>query len=169
MLRLRPFCTIDAKTIITWTREPKEFYMWSAGLLGDFPVSEQRLLEAVSERESNPKYFPLVAFDDDNGPIGFLTIRTPGANDRKVALGYVIIDPNKRNNGYGKQMLKLALKFAFELYGANEVSLDVFDCNKQAYNCYKSVGFKETGRQELCKIGEYTWNYIEMMIEQDRK
>ena len=164
MLRLRPFRSVDAKTIITWVNEPKELYMWSAGLLGDFPVSEKKLLEAVSGREDNPKYFPLVVFDED-GPVGFLTIRTPGEDDKKVALGYVIIDPSKRNKGYGKQMIKLVLKFAFELYGANEVSLDVFDCNKQAYNCYKSVGFKETGKIEPCEIDKYTWNYIEMAIE----
>lgn len=167
MLRLRPFRTLDAKTIITWTSEPKEFYMWSAGLLGDFPASEQKLLEAVSARDNNPRYFPFVAFDDDE-IVGFLTIRTPGEDDKKVALGYVIINPIKRNNGYGKQMLKLALKFAFELYGASEVSLDVFDNNPLAYNCYKSVGFKETGKQELYKIGEYTWNNIEMVFESNK-
>ena len=167
MLRLRPFRTIDAKTIITWTSEPSEFYMWSAGLLGDFPVSEQKLLEAVSARENNPRYFPLVSFDE-NGLVGFLTIRTPGEDDKKLALGYVIIDPNKRNKGYGRQMLKLTLKFAFELFGANEVSLDVFDSNKQAYNCYKSIGFVETGKQEHIIIGEYTWNYIEMMIKSNK-
>lgn len=164
MLRLRPFRTNDARTIITWATDPKEFYMWSAGLLGSFPVSEQRLLEAVSARENNPNYFPLVAFDED-GLVGFLTVRTPGEDDKKVALGYVIINPNKRNKGYGKQMLKLTLKFAFELYGANEVSLDVFDSNKQAYNCYKSIGFKETGKQEIICIDKYSWNYIEMVIE----
>ena len=164
MLRLRPFRTVDAKTIVTWTSKPEEFYMWSVGLLGNFPVSEQRLLEAVSARDYNSKYFPLVVFDDD-GLVGFLTVRTPGEDDKKVALGYVIIDPNKRNKGYGKQMLKLTLKFVFEVYGANEVSLDVFDSNMQAYNCYKSIGFKETGKQELFKIDEYVWNYIEMMIE----
>ena len=50
MLRLRPFRAPDAKEIITWTNEPNEFYKWSAGILGDFPVSEERLLEAVSGR-----------------------------------------------------------------------------------------------------------------------
>ena len=56
MLRLRPFRTPDAKTIITWTSEPEEFYKWSAGIMGDYPVSEKRLLEAVSAREDNPRY-----------------------------------------------------------------------------------------------------------------
>ena len=89
-------------------------------------------------------------------------------DDKKLALGYVIIDSNKRNMGYGKQMIKLSLKFAFEEYGASEVSLDVFDSNKQAYNCYKSIGFVETGKQEHIIIGEYTWNYIEMMIKSNK-
>ena len=53
MLRLRPFRAPDAKEIIMWTNEPNEFYKWSAGILGDFPVSEERLLEAVSGREDN--------------------------------------------------------------------------------------------------------------------
>lgn len=33
--------------------------------MGDYPVSEKRLLEAVSAREDNPRYFPLVAFDEN--------------------------------------------------------------------------------------------------------
>ena len=164
MLRLRPFSTIDAKTIVTWTSEPSEFYMWSAGLMGDFPATEQKLLQAVSARENNPKYFPIVGLNDDE-PVGFLTIRTPGQDEKKLAFGYVIIDPNKRNMGYGKQLIELSLKFAFEEYGASEVSLDVFDVNLQAFNCYKSCGFKETGKQEICNIDKYTWNYIEMSID----
>ena len=81
MLRLRPFRTIDAKTIITWTSNPKEFYMWSSGLLGGYPVSEQNLLKAVSARENNTGYFPLVTFDEE-GLVGFLTIRTPSEDDK---------------------------------------------------------------------------------------
>lgn len=71
MLRLRPFRTPDVKTIVNWTSAPEEFYKWSAGIMGEYPVSEKRLLEAVSGREDNPRYFPLVAFDE-SGLVGFL-------------------------------------------------------------------------------------------------
>lgn len=123
MLRLRPFRTPDAKIIVTWVKESAEFYKWSAGILGDFPVSEKWLLEATSGRDSNVQYFPMTAFDE-TGPIGFFTIRTPGED---------------------------------------EVSLDVFASNMQAYYCYKSLGYTETGKQEICEVGGYTWNYIEMV------
>ena len=57
MLRLRPFRSPDAKEIINWTSEPKEFYKWKAGIMGgimgEYSVIEKRLLEAVSAREDN--------------------------------------------------------------------------------------------------------------------
>lgn len=167
MLRLRPFRTPDAKEIITWTKEPEEFYKWSAGILGDFPVSEKRLLEAVSGREANTKYFPLTAFDE-NGLAGFFTIRTPGEDDKKVRFGYVIVNPSMRGKGYGKEMLKLGLKFAFDVYGAEEVSLGVFDNNKPAYYCYKSVGFEENGKREEYTLAGEKWLDIEMEIHRKK-
>lgn len=163
MLRLRPFRAPDAKEIITWTGEEKEFYRWSAGILGEFPVSEARLLEAVSGREDNTKYFPMTAFDE-TGLVGFFTIRTPGEDDKKVRFGYVIVNPSKRGHGYGKEMLKLGLKFAFDIYGAKEVGLGVFDDNMSAYHCYKSVGFEENGKTEEYTIAGKTWIDIEMEI-----
>ena len=90
MLRLRPFRSPDAKEIINWTSEPKEFYKWTAGIMGEYPVSEKRLLEAVSAREEKTKYFPLVAFYED-GLAGFFTVRTPGEDDRKARFGFVIL------------------------------------------------------------------------------
>lgn len=166
MLRLRPFRSPDAKEIITWTNELNEFYKWSAGILGDFPVSEERLLEAVSGREDNTRYFPLTAFDE-NGLVGFFTIRTPGEDDKKVRFGYVIVNPAKRGQGFGKEMLNLGLKFAFEIYGADEVGLGVFDNNIQAYNCYKGVGFKENGKREEYTIAGKNWTDIEMEIQKN--
>lgn len=65
-------------------------------------------------------------------------------------------------------MLHLGLKFAFEVYGSDEGSLDVFDSNMQAYYCNKSVGFVETGKQELCEVGGYRWNYIEMVKKSEK-
>lgn len=163
MLRLRPFRSPDAKEIITWTSTPEEFYKWTAGIMGPCPLTEKRLLEVVSAREDNPKYFPLVAFDE-SGIVGFFTVRTPGEDDKKVRFGYVIVDPSKRGKGYGKQMLELGLKFVFDIYGAEEVGLGVFDNNLQAYHCYKSVGFSENGIRKEYNICDENWTDIEMII-----
>ena len=42
------------------------------------------------------------------------------------------IDNNLRRKGYGKAMIKLALKYAFEITGAKLVQLNVFDENTAA-------------------------------------
>ena len=116
MLRLRPFRKNDAKTIITWTSEEKEFYKWSAGILGEYPVSEKRLLEATSGREDNDRYFPFTAFDE-SGIVGFFTARVrPEDDDKKIRFGYVIVNSSKRGMGYGKKMLMLGLKFVVAVF-----------------------------------------------------
>ena len=82
----------------------------------------------------------------------------------RLLLGYVIINPTRRGFGYGKEMLKLGLKFVFDIYGADEVGLGVFDNNMQAFNCYKSVGFVENGKCEEYVIAGERWIDIEMEI-----
>lgn len=101
MIRIRPYNSADADIILSWCRDEKSFYQWSAGVLGDYPITQ-----------------------DD--------------------FGFVIVDPERRGQGLGKAMLRQGLKFAFELYGADKVSLGVFENNPSAYYCYKAVGFKDT-------------------------
>lgn len=161
MLRLRPFRKNDAKYIINWTNEPEEFYKWSAGILGEFPLTEQRMIESTSGRDSDEHYFPFTAFDE-NGPVGFFHMRVKGDNYKLLRFGFVIIDPKKRNMGYGKQMLELGLHFAFEVYGADVVNLGVFANNEPAYKCYKSIGFEENGERIDYEIYGNTWTDIEM-------
>ena len=35
MLRLRPYKKEDADTIISWSKDEKAFYKWSAGVMGE--------------------------------------------------------------------------------------------------------------------------------------
>ena len=34
MLRIRPYNIKDAETILSWTKDEKAFYKWTAGVLG---------------------------------------------------------------------------------------------------------------------------------------
>ena len=79
----------------------------------------------------------------------------------------MIVNPSKRGTGYGKQMITLGLKFAFEIYGADSVSLGVFENNKQAYYCYKSVGFEENGVREEYNLCGETWIDIDLVIKKE--
>ena len=78
-----------------------------------------------------------------------------------IRFGWVIVDNSIRGKGYGTRMLRLGLKYAFEILGAKKITIGVFENNKPAYNCYKNAGFVDTG-----VTIEEPWNIIEMEIDQ---
>ncbi len=67
-------------------------------------------------------------------------------DDNTGFLKFVIVDCKKRGMGYGKKMLQLALKYAFDITGVNLVQLNVFEENIAAKHCYKEIGFIEESR-----------------------
>ena len=62
MLRLRPYNKDDAETIMSWVKDERAFYKWTAGVLGEYPLSVEQF-NAVSR---------LMAFTaiDDNEMVG---------------------------------------------------------------------------------------------------
>lgn len=159
MLRLRPYKKEDADTIISWSKNERAFYQWSAGVMGEYPLTPEKFLFVDS----------LMAFTafDENGIVGFFTLRNPGGTVDELRIGFVIVDPSQRGTGKGKEMLKLGLKYSFEVYGAKKVSLGVFENNEPAYYCYKAAGFNDVILEEsetYTVLGE-EWKCKEMVIE----
>ena len=56
---------------------------------------------------------PFTAFDE-TGIVGFFTLRNPDESLDELRFGFVIVNPHMRGKSYGKAMLQLGLKFAFE-------------------------------------------------------
>ena len=159
MLRLRPYKTSDADMILSWSRNEQAFYKWSAGVLGEYPITRERF-GFVNE---------LMAFTaiDDDEMVGFFTMRRPTESYDVLRFGFVIVDPEKRGKGYGKAMLKLGAKFAKEIFGAKKVSLGVFENNRSAYHCYKAVGFRDVLPEETetyFVLGE-DWKCLELEMD----
>lgn len=159
VLRLRPYDTNDAETILSWSKDERAFYKWSAGILGDYPISKEQLGFVNN----------LMAFTaiDDDELVGFFTMRRPSENIDELRFGFVIVDLEKRGKGYGKRMLQLGIKYAKEILGANKISLGVFENNESAYHCYKAVGFKDVALEEIetyTILGE-EWKCLELEMD----
>ena len=75
--------------------------------------------------------YPLVAVAD-NQIVGHLIIRYPSEDKTVVRFGFVIIDDTKRDKGYGKAMLNLAIDYAQKQLGAKKITLGVFTENPWA-------------------------------------
>ena len=139
MLRLRPYKKEDADTIISWSQDERAFYQWSAGVMGDYPITQKEFGFVDS-------LMAFTAFDEEK-TIGFFTFRNPGGNIDELRIGFIILDPEQRGHGKGKEMLKLALKYAFEIYGAAG---------------FEDVILDET---ETYQVLNEEWKCIEMAIE----
>ena len=159
MIRIRPYKDSDVDTILSWCQNEKSFYQWTAGILGNYPITQREFCFVES-------LMPFTAFDE-TGMVGFFTLRNPDESLDELRFGFVIVNPHKRGKGYGKAMLQLGLKFAFEIYGAKKVSLGVFENNLPAYYCYKTVGFNDTvldKTETYCVLGE-EWKCRELIME----
>ncbi len=161
ILRLRPYRHNDAIQIVKWCKDEYAFRQWSADRYPKFPITA----EDMNRLYDSLDIWGLTAFDE-TGIVGHLTMRCPNGNFDEVRFGFVIVDCEKRGMGYGKKMLSLAVKYAFEFVKVKKISLGVFENNTAALQCYKSVGFKVVERDKTesynC-LGE-TWNCIEMEI-----
>ena len=66
MLRLRPYNKNDAEIIMSWIKGENAFYKWTAGVLGEYPIScIWRILTAgfAEQNGRNAKLNGRITFD----------------------------------------------------------------------------------------------------------
>ena len=168
-LRLRPYKAEDANAIISWIKDEAALRKWSSDRYGAYPIKPEdinyKYLECNGDCAEPDNFYPLTA-TDENGPVGHLILRYTGGDKSNIRLGFIIVDDNRRGKGYGKRMIQMAIKYAFDMLGAKKITLGVFDNNLPAYYCYKAAGFKEVVMEEsfIFEIMGEKWNCIEMEL-----
>ena len=70
MLRIRPYKTTDAQTVLSWIPNEKVFYQWSAGTLGQYPPS-------LSDFSKLGELMQFTALEDKE-IVGYFTLRNTG-------------------------------------------------------------------------------------------
>lgn len=166
MLRLRPYKPCDAAYIEKWVTDEKVFYQWSADIIGEYPLTAEKLNAHYKQAENSDTYWQMTAFDDSKVPVGHFIMRFTDEEQKSVRLGFIIVDSNIRGKGYGKEMLKLAIKYAFEILKVEEITLGVFANNPAAFHCYEAAGFRELESNSRCNysINGEMWECIEMHV-----
>lgn len=159
-MRFRPYKDSDAAVILSWLRTEEEFRKWSADRYKDYPAKPEDMNEMYRSMEDTDNYYPFTMADDD-GPVGHLMLRYPDEEKKIIRFGFVIVDPEKRGQGYGKMLLKYAEDYAFGFLGAEKLTLGVFENNPPAIRCYEACGFTPFGEESYTLFGE-EWRDIEM-------
>lgn len=169
-MRLRPYKSCDAASIVSWCEDELTYLRWSSGMFGAYPVSAETFDDTYQNQngfcKEEDNFYPMAALDDEGNIVGHLIMRYLDGNNKLLRFGWVIVDGNQRGKGYGREMLSLALKYAFEILKVDKVTLGVFDDNQRAYNCYKSVGFKdvEIDFDNSVVLGDYHCKRLELEI-----
>lgn len=162
-LSLRPYQPTDANVITTWLKNEYLMRQWCADRYECYPVTPEDM-NIYHERYIDGQSQRTLTMLNGNNIVGYITLRTPADDSSEQRLGFVIVDDSKRGQGFGKTLVSMAVKYAFETLGATKVSLGVFENNPSAIHCYKSAGFRRvivpTTESYSC-LGE-TWNCIEM-------
>lgn len=143
----------DFVHIAGWITDERIHALWSANIL-PYPLSEgglhkylveQKLkfhTQSGSEITGNEKEYDgaYVYADEHDHPLGFF-VYTVSGQDKSGFVRFIVVDNTSRGKGYGSDMLKELLRFAYENTGVSSVRLNVFDVNAAATRCYRKVGF----------------------------
>lgn len=166
-LIIRPYKPKDAEVIISWIKDELSFRKWSADRYGAYPISAEdmndKYFKCNGDCEEPDNFYPITAVDA-NGPVGHLIMRYTNKAKTIIRLGFIIVDDTKRGMGYGKRMIQMAMRYAFDMLKAEKITLGVFENNPPAYHCYKAAGFHEIPLKEdiVFEILEEKWKCIEM-------
>ena len=146
----------DFVYIAKWIQDERTHALWCANLLS-YPVSQDEfhnyLIEqnlkfsfpSRSETFQNDKEYDgaYVYADENERSVGFF-VYTVNEQDKSGFVRFIMVDNTLRGKGYGSDMLKELLRFAYEETGVSSVRLMVFDVNAAAKRCYEKIGFTFT-------------------------
>lgn len=168
MLRLRPYKKCDAEKIVKWIKDERTFHKWCADRFETYPLEAEQLNEYYEEQAYKDTFFAMTAFQETS-IVGHLFMRFVDSEKKVLRFGFVVLDDAYRGKGYGKEMLLLALQYAFTLLKVEKVTLGVFENNPQAQHCYQSIGFQEALDENptIIKIMGEEWKCLSYVIKKE--
>ena len=154
----------DFGIIKNWITDERTHALWCANKTS-FPLQRESFDEMLRDLFANWGDSPFVAEDDEGKVTGFFCYSLNKETGEGM-LKFVMVDPERRGKGLGREMISHAVQYAFEESGAAAVQLMVFSVNDRAKRCYESVGFKERYVQEKAfPFKEEVWDRCNMLLK----
>lgn len=150
--QFQPLDATTAAVILGWVGSAEELAL-IAGPTLNWPLTTEQLLGTIDDTQRVAR----VLFAD-GVPVGFGTLRR---YDDRVRLGWVVVDPARRGEGWGRELLVRLMAESDRLYGPQRLTLGVFTHNQPAIQLYRSLGFRE-GPAVPIDFADYPWHKTEM-------
>lgn len=165
MLRLRNYDPDrDFAEIASWFSDERTHAMWCANRFS-YPLKQEDFESTLRMMSENSGDIPLTAVDERDDAVGFLCYASP-ENGRTGLIKFVAVDKDRRGQGFGKQLIKKAVRYVLEESGAEKLRLHVFSENTAAICCYTACGFRIVSEvKSAFPYREEQWGRITMEKE----
>lgn len=166
-MRIRPYIPDrDYEHLSKWIGDERTHALWCANLL-PYPVTRKSFDDLLKKASMDWTDSAYTATENNGRPVGFFCYSV-NTEDNVGFLKFIIVDSAKRGKGYGKEMLRLALRYAFEITGAAAVQLNVFNENPLAKQCYEKIGFVQRSiDRNTFAYKDELWNRCNMLISKE--
>lgn len=159
---LRPLEHADARRVAPWLNDPEV----RRTLAVHRPInlqSEEEFIARISKSEHDLVLG--IGLKGDNRLVGVTGLHDMDFTNRHASFGIALGDASVWNQGYGSEVTKLMVRYAFDTLNMNRIWLRVFEYNAAGIKTYAKVGFQREGvlRQEVYREGRY-WDVIMMAI-----
>jgi len=125
------------------------------------------LEKELNDPASNPYWFSIRTLDGDKF-IGDIDLFGIDWASRSTYVGLAIGESNFQGKGFGTDVMRVILRYAFMELNLKRVGLFVFEFNPRAIRAYEKAGFRHEGRfrRFLNKEGK-RWDMLMMGVLRD--
>lgn len=154
------------KAFARWHRDSEFRRLMDSGVF-QMPSAKfaQTWLEKELDEGSSRRYWFSIRKLDDNQLLGEIDLYVYNWSARDAFVGLGIGEREFWGKGYGTDVMKIMLRYAFTEVNLHRVTLTVFEYNPRAIRSYEKAGFRHEGRmrQALHKEGRH-WDILVMGI-----
>jgi RimJ/RimL family protein N-acetyltransferase len=168
LLRLTALREVDLPIVTAWFNDAGFLRLYDARPA--YPRSEETLKEELDERRKRSDAFSFAArLLDSDQLIGYVELDGILWPHRVSWLSLGIGERTNWGKGYGRDMLALALRFAFDELNLHRVQLTVFGYNTRAIALYEKAGFRREGTfcQFMQRDGQWYDMYLYGMLSDE--
>lgn len=154
---LRPTLVTDLDVFLNWIPNEEAMVMWS-GPTFSWPLDRFQLQKYLTN--VHRRYW--TAVDDSTGAVVGHGSVLLDDEARTCRLGFVLVDPGRRGEAFGRKMTRLLTDTAFKTEAVSELTLGVYAHNTHARSLYESLGFRGSDVVMRTAVADQIWEVLSM-------
>lgn len=167
-VRLTALSDEDLKSVAEWHQDAGFLRMYDSKPA--YPRTEEELASSIrAQQERDDTYLFAIHLIDTERIIGILSLDGIAWTHGTCFVSIGIGEEADRGQGYGREAMQLALKFAFHELNLHRICLTVFSYNPVAITMYESLGFTKEGtyREHLLRDGQRHDMYLYGLLQRE--